>query len=123
MRSVSAKLVADHFADRSDNITHCAVYDDGIILYLAVSDATTHRWIDRLRATECARSEDGLIWSIILRGNPEMEQTRAFFAGEKIHGDGWREATWQDNRRKDDNTIDRFLTLLKRIKEGDGRTL
>ena len=76
-------------------------------------------WIDRLRATECARSEDGLIWAIILRGDPEMEQTRAYFAGEKIHGDAWREATWQDNRGKDHNTIDSVLALLKRIKEGE----
>lgn len=33
-------------------ITHCAVYDDGIILYLAVSDSTAHRWVERIRATE-----------------------------------------------------------------------
>jgi hypothetical protein len=116
-------LAADHFANRSDNITHCAIYDDCIFLYLAISDSTAHRWIDRLRATECARSEDGLVWAIILRGDPEMEQTRAFFAGEKIHGDAWREATWQDNRGKDANTIDGFVTLLKRIKEGEGRVL
>jgi hypothetical protein len=60
---------------------------------------------------------------VIPRGDPEMEQTRTFFAGEKIHGDAWREATWQDSREKDDNTIDRFVAVLKRIKEGEGRTL
>jgi hypothetical protein len=110
-------MAADYFAARSDNITHCTLYSDGVILYLAVSDQTAQRWIDRLDATEYARSQDGLVWALIIRGDPTIEQARAYAVGEKIHGK-LRHATYQDNRGSDANTIEKFVALLEEYVEG-----
>ena len=112
--TAAARIAADFFARNSSNIYHGAIYEDGLLLYLAVGEETAQQWAKALTATEYARSEDGLVWAFILRGSPETHVAQATVIGEVIHSDWGKRATLQDNRYLDANTIDLFLTLLTR---------
>jgi hypothetical protein len=77
-----AKIAANLFTNQSDNIYHGSVYQDGVLLYLVVSERTARKWADALKATklpsECeladyACSDDGLVWCLVLRGNRMIE--------------------------------------------------
>ena len=109
-----AEQAADFFARSSSNIYHGAIYDDGLLLYLTVGEEAAQEWAKALTATEYARSEDGLVWAFILRGDPETQVSQVTVLGEVIHSDWGKRATLQDNRYLDANTIDSFLTLITR---------
>ena len=113
-----AQVAADFVSQYSNNIYSGSIYDDGLLLFLAVTANTAQQWLESLQATEYAQSKDGLVWAFILRGVPELQVRRASIIGKRHHPDWEKYAMISDNRDKDDHTIDQALTIFRRAVQG-----
>jgi hypothetical protein len=113
-----AQVAADFVSQYANNIYSGSIYDDGLLLFLAVTANTAQQWVESLKATEYAQSKDGLLWAFILRGVPELQVARASIIGERHHPDWEKYAMITDNRDKDDHTIDQALTIFRRAVQG-----
>jgi hypothetical protein len=86
-----------------------AIYDDGLILYLAVSEETT-RTVSRAlgpHVTEEGRSDDGMFGCWLCRGL-SLDEAGMLLAPERE----WLDIGVADMRQHDRHTIDGFVELL-----------
>jgi len=111
--NTDAKCAANFMAEHSaDTHYHEALYDDGIVLYLAVDADTADKWAAAFPNADYAQSDDCTIWAFILRGVPDLYEVQVPMIGARIHSD-WHLATLQDNRQMDHNTLDWFMKLVR----------
>jgi hypothetical protein len=101
---------ADFHSKYGSGVVDAAMYDDGIILYLALSDDTVEQFRHRLKDSldSACRSEDGFCSALVLRGNTYRLMDRAAAIAEEL-GEA---LTFTDNRTRDDHEIDHFLNLI-----------
>lgn len=111
--------VADWFADTSTNQAQCLVYSDGVILGLAVGEATHRTFLEyvgvvRIPPPQWGRSSDGFCHAYVFRGDPdELEPRLSTVVGVMGLDD---DATISDNRHRDADTIDSIYLLLRRAR-------
>lgn len=110
-----ARDIAEFYARSARSVYSGAIYTDGLILGLAVSEETARQWIEAMKATDYAVSPDGLIWVIVLRGEPDDLFAVAGAVGATLHADWDRYATVDDNRHPNHHTIDLFHSLVKEV--------
>lgn len=110
-----AKMAANSKTD-ADPGNVVAVYDDGLILYLAVSEQMARLVSDTLKGhiSEHAVSDDGMFHVWVCRGLEESFANMLLFIDPEIRT---LDIALSDNRHYDHHTIDAYGRLLGSIEE------
>lgn len=117
--SQMARTFANWYARSGGRPMEVGVYDDGVIVYLAVNAATQNRWIAHFKrlpniTVESSRSDDDFCGALILRGQPYENLMTAISA---IYESGQASVPYTDNRERDHNTVDSFFVLASKMNE------
>jgi hypothetical protein len=114
-----AKMAANTKAD-ADPCNVVAVYSDGLILYLGVSERTAGLVSEALKGhvTEYAASDDGMFHIWVCRGLEESLANMLLFSVPEIRT---LDIALTDNRHYDDHTIDAYGRLLESVQGRENR--